>query len=146
MPAPESEDAMMEAIGALLDRIIDIVRPRRLIHLAIDGVAPRAKMNQQRGRRYKAAKEAADIVEIRHLVAERWASRGLVPPPSPQSWDSNVITPGTVFMDKVLMAVHRYVAARLASDPGWNDVAVIVSGADVPGEGEHKAGDNIMKL
>ena len=36
------------------------------------------------------------------------------------------------------LAPHRYVAARIATDPGWHDVAVIISGADVPGEGEHK--------
>lgn len=37
-PAPKNEDEMMVAIFEYIDRLFNIVRPRRLLYMAIDGV------------------------------------------------------------------------------------------------------------
>ena len=44
-PQPQSEQEIFKNIYAYTDKVINLVKPRKLIYFAIDGVAPRAKMN-----------------------------------------------------------------------------------------------------
>lgn len=37
-PAPRDEDEMMVAIFEAIDRMLNIVRPRKILYMAIDGV------------------------------------------------------------------------------------------------------------
>ena len=57
-PTERTEQDVFADLCYYLDRIVkDVAQPRELLYLAIDGVAPRAKLNQQRARRYRSAKE-----------------------------------------------------------------------------------------
>uniref|UniRef100_A0A8C5BC28 5'-3' exoribonuclease n=1 Tax=Gadus morhua TaxID=8049 RepID=A0A8C5BC28_GADMO len=145
--APKNEDEMMVAIFEYIDRLFNIVRPRRVLYMAIDGVAPRAKMNQQRSRRFRASKEGAELTEEKDKIREEIIGRGGYLPPDEikERFDSNCITPGTEFMDNLAQCLRYYVSERLSNDPGWTNITVILSDASVPGEGEHKIMDYIRR-
>uniref|UniRef100_A0A8C2CN27 5'-3' exoribonuclease n=1 Tax=Cyprinus carpio TaxID=7962 RepID=A0A8C2CN27_CYPCA len=147
MPAPKNEDEMMVAIFEYIDRLFNIVRPRRVLYMAIDGVAPRAKMNQQRSRRFRASKEGVELVEEKNKMREEVIQRGGYLPPEEikERFDSNCITPGTEFMDNLAKCLRYYIADRLTNDPGWHNITVFLSDASVPGEGEHKIMDFIRR-
>ncbi len=121
MPAytPETKDAWESAaVRAIEEYVVHIWRsagqPGKVL-LAVDGVVPMAKMRQQRLRRFRAVWLAA---KEREMGVRSGAS-----------WDTNAITPGTEFMERLATALKRLGAARA----GWT-----VSAADEPGEGEQK--------
>jgi len=140
-PAPTTEEEVFLNIFDYIDRLFLMIRPRKVLYMAIDGVAPRAKMNQQRSRRFRAAQEAEEKKLEEEKLREKLMRDGIEVPPKVESgvFDSNVITPGTPFMGRLAEALKFYVRKKQNTDKGWKNIKVIVSDASVPGEGEHKA-------
>uniref|UniRef100_A0A674EFL5 5'-3' exoribonuclease 1 n=1 Tax=Salmo trutta TaxID=8032 RepID=A0A674EFL5_SALTR len=125
-----SEEKIFADIFHYLEVLFRIIKPRKVFFMAVDGVAPRAKMNQQRGRRFRSAKEAEDKIK-------KALEKGEVLP-SEARFDSNCITPGTDFMARLQEQLKYFVNSKLSTDNAWKGVSVYLSGHETPGEGEHK--------
>lgn len=118
-----------------------MVNPRKLIFFSIDGVAPRAKINQQRRRRFRTGKEILESMRLKREVAQDLLNKGMqVPDTLIQSnrWDSNVITPGTDFMDIVSDEIRKYIVNLLSENSKFKHLKILFSDSSVPKEGEHK--------
>lgn len=109
----EWETALFQEIKRYVLKIWEVAGKPREVFLAVDGVVPMAKIRQQRLRRFKSVWLAGKEVEAGVRVG---------------GWDTNQITPGTEFMEKLSRELQTLCKAR-----GWT-----VSGAEEPGEGEQK--------
>ncbi|CAK5283845.1 unnamed protein product [Mycena citricolor] len=125
-----SEEQIFTSIFGYVDHLFGKIKPKKLFFMAVDGVAPRAKMNQQRSRRFRTAKEAKDVREKAEARGEQL--------PAEKPFDSNCITPGTPFMVRLSEQLRYFVNKKITEDSDWRDVEVVLSGHEVPGEGEHK--------
>ena len=122
---------MNAAVCTYLENILAFCRPDE-IFIAIDGVAPAAKMNQQRDRRYKSAKETHFMRVLNHKYGQ---------PNRAEPVDFNMISPGTEFMYNLQVYLENYIAERQKNrqDPIWGGLKqVTLNGSNRPGEGEHK--------
>ena len=120
----ESQDLFIEnIIKELLFLCNKVVCPSKFIYFALDGTAPRAKMVQQRSRRYKSIQEQQLLQ--RHL----------------KFYPSNHICPGTEFMQK-----FRHCFLQKIGRKGFDCRDVIFNDSSVPGEGEHKILPILRKL
>jgi 5'-3' exoribonuclease 2 len=81
-------------------------------------------MNQQRSRRFRAARDEKRKRDDEEKVKKEWEASGDIFPESEKKehFDSNCITPGTPFMARLADCLRYYIAHRLNTDPGWKNV------------------------
>jgi 5'-3' exonuclease len=117
----KEHSAIINAVVTQIDEYISLIAPSKTIFIAFDGVAPVAKLEQQRNRRYKSWYQN----EIR---------KSLFKTKTADPWNTTAITPGTPFMMELNDSVKKYYHNN-SKYPGLN---IIVSTSSDAGEGEHK--------
>lgn len=122
------QERLFRAISTRILNLCRATQVREILVLAVDGVAPLAKIQQQRSRRYRSAEERKGI----------------------SVFDSNVITPGTQFMMDFDSYIRDWMD-KLRGDDTKNNAdkpedqrvyslppKVVYSSHLIHGEGEHK--------
>tara|TARA_Y100000389_G_scaffold204259_1_gene255923 strand:- start:15998 stop:17572 length:1575 start_codon:yes stop_codon:yes gene_type:complete len=123
----ETETLIIENVILYIQHMIDLIKPTELLYIAVDGVCPRAKMEQQRERRYKACQDRFFDAKVNN---------------KPMAWDSNAISPGTTFMNFLNSELYKSTYLKQLS----SKINVIISDSSVKGEGEQKIIKYMRKL
>ena len=116
------EMTIIEKVIEKITAYMELLKPSQIAYIAFDGVAPYAKMEQQRTRRYK----SQFSLSIQEGSCEK------------KQWNTSAITPGTKFMNLLSSTINTYFKRN-------NKYAfeIIISGSDEVGEGEHKLFDHL---
>lgn len=121
-----SEKDVFEEVFKHTLYIASVCKPKSLLYIAVDGVAPRSKINQQRKRRFLSA--------YRNNIINKFKEKNNI---KYTKWDSNAITPGTQFMKDL----HSYLEEMIEKEK--TSFKIVLSGYNEPGEGEHKIFQNM---
>ena len=120
--------SIIKRVISKIEEYIAVIQPSKTVIIAFDGVAPVAKLEQQRSRRYKSGYQA----EISRMIFKKEKEN---------AWNTTAITPGTKFMSDLNEKVSKYFDTNACSNLKVSNI--IVSGSNKVGEGEHKLFDYI---
>lgn len=137
------EAAFLDEIARYTLKVIRQAEPTRGVYIAIDGVAPMAKIKQQRMRRFKGGGESVATETISDVgvdCAGSIVNTVAEPPqgggfggPCPPTWDKNALTPGTAFMAAVSARLQKLIRDHQPAGQRW-----LLSDTTEAGEGEQK--------
>lgn len=123
------EEKMIQRIISYIDYLRNIINPKQQFFISVDGVCPQAKAAQQRLRRFRSIDDAL----LRQSIK---SSHGIN---SPNMWSNIVITPGTIFMEKLHLKLLHYVKSLKTT------YSITYSSYHSVGEGEHKIINDIRQ-
>lgn len=128
----EKEEQVITSVIKYTRHIVnDMIKPRELLFIAMDGPVPMAKMCKQRERRYK---KFLDESMERRIYESFHEER-------PLRMDSNVITPCTEFMTKLHDRIYSMISLKV-----FHVNQVIFSDSSEKGEGETKIFEYIRSI
>lgn len=124
---------IQQTVEMAAEIINEMVKPKKMVYIAIDGPAPKCKIVTQRARRYKAIVEN----KIKQHIKQAYPEDSTVK----DDWEKANITPGTKFMAKLDKALYNAIANGKIDCP-----KIIFNGSSIASEGEHKIVQHLKQL
>jgi len=127
-----------------IEEYISLIKPTNTIMIAFDGVAPVAKLEQQRIRRYKSwyQNEIYNSIFFPELSSDASSELSKEKKKPVDAFNTACITPGTVFFKKLNNIILKHFKQ---AENKYNVKNIIISTSDEVCEGEHKIFDYIRK-
>mgnify|MGYP006127888401 FL=1 len=139
------EEQLITNVCLKIDKYIKEIKPTKLVYISFDGVAPVAKLKQQKERRYKSKLSDLLLKEL-HLQEETYDetyNKTYNETDDPKKeFDKTCITPGTSFMKNLDDKLHLFFNGR---EKIYGVKQIIISSSLERGEGEHKIFDLIRQ-
>jgi len=110
------ETILIQTVIKKIEEYILFISPTKSVYITFDGVAPFAKMSQQRKRRYKSL-FLSNLSDTKPI------------------WNTNYITPGTSFMNELNRKIYEFFTN---TEKKYKLDNIFISCSDIKGEGEHK--------
>ncbi|CAD7697866.1 unnamed protein product, partial [Ostreobium quekettii] len=115
---PPGHLGVVLGVLAYVDFLVGMVKPRRTLFLALDGVVPDALLHNERCKRFS------------NLSASGQERR--------LNFDMNSITTGTKFMHALDKHISFFMRWKMSEDPNWQVPVVVFSGSRVVGDAKMK--------
>jgi 5'-3' exonuclease len=133
-PKEEVEEEYFSEVFKKIFELLNEVRPKEYLVLAVDGVAPMAKITQQRKRRFipKDSKDNSYNLDTDYDDEEPGSEI------DSELFNSNCITPGTDFMAKFDYYMLHFLELNTKRSDYIMPEKIVYSSHFVSGEGEHK--------
>jgi 5'-3' exonuclease len=122
----EFENEILNITKNKIEKYIEKINPEDVVYIAFDGVAPFAKMEQQRNRRYKGAFQ-------KYMLVSNDQEKNDI-------FTTSMFTPGTKFMKKLSLYMMEHFQNRVSS------CQIIIATPNEAGEGEHKLYEHLRQF
>jgi 5'-3' exonuclease len=114
------EKLLIKMVCEKLEYYLELLEPAQRVLIAFDGVAPVAKLEQQRKRRYMSWYNEKILAELKNEKSDS------------ATWSTSSITPGTEFMKQLTADI------KIHFQKNKTNIKIMISASDEVGEGEHK--------